>query len=245
MYNITRSGDTFIYSVILTCIMTTYKPRMAEEEIQKRKVWQEEVYNKLVSIREKREVSVLGKEFIVLPGMFAPIFEDSRIFAKAILGEVKPTDSVLDLGTGTGVQGIFAAQKAAKVLSVDINPKALECAKLNVNKHNLSNIEVRQSNLFSNVSEKFDLILFNPPYRWFKPRDMLERGELDENYETLNRFFSQTKQFLKKNGRILLVFSSSGDLKYVESLIQKYNFNSTIVKQSESDNWLYMVYKLF
>lgn len=225
--------------------MTNYKPLLSKKEIQERKIWQTEVYQKLKSIKEKRIVNVLGKKIIVLPGLFAPIFEDSKFLAQAVRDETKRGDVVLDLGTGTGIQGIFASEKASKVISVDINPAALECARLNVHHHHLENkMTIFESDLFSKINQKFDLIIFNPPFRWFKPRDILERGELDENYSTLNKFFNEVKNYLNENGRILLIFSSSGDLKYLEQLISKGVFSSKIVKQETFDKWTYVVYRL-
>lgn len=218
---------------------------MNEEEIRKRKQWQEEVYKKLEQVTEEKEINVLGKKFTILPGMFAPLWGDSLLLAKNVLKETKKEDYVLDLGTGTGIQGIFAAEKAAKVLSVDVNPLAVKCAKINVEKNKRSNkINVQESDLFFNVKDNFDLILFNPPFRWFKPRSMLERGELDEDYKTLRTFFEEVRSHLKKNGRILLVFSDSGDIRYLEKLIKENNFDFEIVDKETLNGWLYAVYRI-
>lgn len=128
--------------------MTLYKPLMTEKEIRKRKEWQEKVYNKLKSIRKKRVISVLGKKLTALPGMFAPLWGDSLLLAKIVRKKTKKGDQVLDLGTGTGIQGIFAAAQASQVLSVDINPKAIQCAKQNALKNHLDDkIRVRKSDL--------------------------------------------------------------------------------------------------
>jgi release factor glutamine methyltransferase len=226
--------------------MNSYAPLMNEEEIQKRRKWQDEVYDKLKSIDKIREVEVLGKKLTILPNMFAPLWGDSLLLAKNVLKEVKETDSVLDLGTGTGIQGIFAAPKAKKVTCVDINSEAVKCAKLNAKKNNLTDkMNIFESNLFSNIKDKFDLIIFNPPFRWFKPRDILERGELDENYQTLVKFFREVRNYLTENARILLVFSDSGDIKYLEELINKNKFNYEIIDKEKLNNWLYVVYRIY
>lgn len=218
---------------------------MSKKQIEKRRVWQEKVYQKLKEIKSKRKIRVLGKKFLVLPRIFAPTFPDPILLAKAVKKETKKEDFVLDLGTGTGIQGIFAAEKASKIIATDINPLALKCAKFNIKKHKLNKkIKVLRSDLFDKIKDKFDLIIFNPPFRWFKPRDMLEKGELDENYATLRKFFSEVKNHLKKNGRILLVFSNSGDIKYLERLIKLNRFKAKTLLKQRKNNWKYFIYRL-
>lgn len=225
--------------------MAVYKPLMSKKEIEKRKIWQEKVYQKLKAINKKNKINVLGKEILILPGIFAPFWGDSLLLPTAVLKETKKDDYVLDLGSGTGVQGIFAAKKASKVISIDINPVAVKCARLNAKNLKLSDkITVFKSDLFSNIKDKFDLIIFNPPFRWFKPRDILERGSLDENYKTLRKFFREVKKYLKNNGRILLVFSNSGDIDYLKFLIKLHRFEHKIIARHKSNGWDYIIYKL-
>ena len=223
-----------------------YKPLMSQDEIEKRRSWQEEVYKNLSKTKKKETVRVLGTEFVILPGMFAPRWMDSSLLAEVIKENILKDQSVLDLGTGSGIQGIFAAQQGARVIAVDINPESLKCAKENALKHNIQNlIKYRESDLFTNITEKFDAILFNPPFRWFKPRDVLERGELDENYKTLSKFFKQAKDYLNPNGLILLVFSDSGDIKYLEQLINTNGYNFKILKSQKAETgWSYFVYEI-
>jgi release factor glutamine methyltransferase len=58
--------------------------------------------------------------------------------------------------------------------------------------------------VFSNVDGAFDLIIFDPPFRWFAPRDLLEAATTDENYQALTRFFRQARQHLTHRGRMLI-----------------------------------------
>lgn len=112
---------------------------------------------------------------------------------------------VLELGTGTGIQAITAKLSGAKdVLAVDINPKAVSLAKRNA-KLNNANIVVKQSDLFSKVRGKFDLIIFNPPYLPLEPPlDVQWSG----GREFIEAFLEEAELYLKKNGSIVFVFSS-------------------------------------
>ena len=152
--------------------MSEHKPMMSKEEVEKRRIWQEEVYQTLKKIDKECEVCVMGKKIMALPGVFAPLWGDSLSLAEVVQKETKQGDFVLDLGTGTGIQGVFSAEKASKVIASDISPKAVECVKFNVKNLKLDDkIKVIESDLFSNIQDKFDLIIFNPPFRWFKPKD--------------------------------------------------------------------------
>jgi protein-L-isoaspartate O-methyltransferase len=73
--------------------------------------------------------------------------------------------SALDVGTGSGVQAIWAARHCERVVAVDINPKALNLAAFNAHLNGVDNVEFRQGNLFEPVAgERFDLIVSNAPY---------------------------------------------------------------------------------
>src|SRR5262245_9470515 len=74
-------------------------------------------------------------------------------------------ESALDVGTGSGVQALFAARHSERVVAVDVNPRALELAAFNARLNGVHNIEFRQGSLFEPVAgERFDLIVSNAPY---------------------------------------------------------------------------------
>ena len=79
---------------------------------------------------------------------------------------------------------------------------------------------VLQSDLFELVDGRFDLIVFDPPFRWFRPRDAIETAISDENYESLTRFMKTVRSYLTSRGRVLLHFGTSADLDYLEELIE-------------------------
>lgn len=186
-----------------------------------------------------------GKKIVVLPNVFAPEPWNRNLLAKTVLREVKETDKVLDLGTGTGVQAVFAASKSVDVTAVDVNPDAVKCATLNVELNGLSSrVKVHQSDLFENVQGKFDLIVFDPPFRWTKPRDMWERSCADEGYATLKKFFAEAKNYLNVGGRLLMHFGTSGDIAFFKHLIRINGFKRKQILKNSACGWTYFSYRL-
>lgn len=129
--------------------------------------------------------------------------EDSDLLKKWVKKLV--TGKVLDMGTGSGVQARAALEKTSDVLAADINPECVEHAKK-------QGIKVILSNLFENISDKFDWIIFNPPYL---PEDLDEPEDSKlattggvEGNEIIIEFLKQAKYHLNENGKILIVISS-------------------------------------
>ncbi len=64
--------------------------------------------------------------------VFRPVPPAFNLMAATVLKEVREADTVLDVGTGSGIQAILAASKAKRVLAVDVSPEAVNCARRNV-----------------------------------------------------------------------------------------------------------------
>lgn len=76
----------------------------------------------------------------------------------------QPINCALDLGTGCGVQALHLARHANRVTATDLNPRAIQLAKLGAALSG-ADIDFRQGSLFEPVrDERFDLIVSNPPY---------------------------------------------------------------------------------
>jgi hypothetical protein len=75
-----------------------------------------------------------------------------------------PVDSVLDLGTGCGVQALLATRHARRVVATDLNRRAVEVAAFNAA---LNDVEVEGvvGDLFEPIrGQRFDLVVSNPPF---------------------------------------------------------------------------------
>lgn len=138
--------------------------------------------------------------------------------------------SVLDMGTGSGIQAEAALTKTSNVIAVDINPEVVShCQR--------KGIHTVRSDLFEKVPDRFDVIIFNPPYL---PEERDYCGILmtqedftyvndvalvggKHGWETIDRFLKDAQNHLYQDGKILLSFSSlSGN---VLDIIQHYGYH--------------------
>jgi hypothetical protein len=88
---------------------------------------------------------------------------DSRYLARCTMR--RPFRSALDLCTGSGVHALLASTHSERVVAVDINPRAVSCARFNALASGIYNLEVEAGDLFEAVrGESFDLITANPPF---------------------------------------------------------------------------------
>jgi methylase of polypeptide subunit release factors len=77
-----------------------------------------------------------------------------------------PVARALDLGTGSGIQVLYAAQHAAAVTATDLNSRALQCTRLTLALSGAPEADLRQGSLFEPVADEspYDLIVSNPPF---------------------------------------------------------------------------------
>lgn len=76
-----------------------------------------------------------------------------------------PVVNALDVGTGSGIQALHAAQHATRVTATDLNPRALECAQLTLALSGAPAADLYEGSLYEPVGdETYDLIVSNPPF---------------------------------------------------------------------------------
>jgi release factor glutamine methyltransferase len=156
---------------------------------------------------------VRGMPFLVMPSVFNPKVPRTGEFLASQLDSnlVDREDQVLDMGTGSGVAAVVAAKYARRVVAVDINPAAVRCAGINALINGVEQqIEVRHGDLFAPVrGEKFDLILFNPPFVRGAPTDDRDRAWRSSNVAEC--FAQGLRAHLKPRGSALVLLSTFGD----------------------------------
>ncbi|SEC75845.1 MULTISPECIES: class I SAM-dependent methyltransferase [unclassified Streptomyces] len=77
-----------------------------------------------------------------------------------------PVSSALDVGTGSGIQALHAAQHATRVTATDLNPRALHITALTLALSGAPAADLREGSLFEPLKddETYDLIVSNPPF---------------------------------------------------------------------------------
>lgn len=219
---------------------TGYVPTVSEERAERILRWHEDAYRVGKAEGRSEQTFTYLDTTVLVPPDVMPITGMSHLFGRAVLAEVRDGDRVLDMGTGSGVNAILAATKSSDVVAVDINPRAVEAAQRNVERNGVgSRVEVRHSDVFGNVDGTFDLIIFDPPFRWFAPRDQFEVASTDENYRAMTTFFRQVRDYLTPAGRMLIFFGTSGDLNYLEPLAEEERFRTEVLAHQDllKDGW--------
>lgn len=149
--------------------------------------------------------------------------------------DVKEDDEVLEIGCGSGIVSITASLKAKCVTCVDINPDAIKCTEDNIKLNNRTNITVFESDLFENITDKYDLIIFNTPYLPV----VEEEYDIDDDYskawdggvdgrEVIDCFLKEVSLYLKKDGRVQLVQSSLSNNDKTLKYLNNNGFNALI-----------------
>ena len=170
--------------------------------------------------------------------------EDSYLILEAVKEYLKDKSKdikILDMGSGSGILAKGCKSFGfAEVIASDINPEVVK---------NLRNekIKVIESNLFSKIDEKFDLIIFNPPYLPEDEREPIESrlqttaGK--EGYEIINKFLKDSINHLNVNGDILLLFSSLSKPKNILGYAREIGFKYKLISKDKIPNEKIYVYK--
>ena len=142
-------------------------------------------------------------------GVFSPIRgEYIDLVNQAPLPKILDSHPIaFDIGVGTGILSITLASRGiAKIIATDLDQRALECAKDNIERSNFTKqIELLKTNLFP--EGKAALIVCNPPWLPARPSSPLESAVYDPNSQMLTGFLSGLKDHLLPTGEAWLILS--------------------------------------
>src|SRR5579863_2417797 len=189
---------------------------------------------------------VSGVPFIVMPTVFNPKVPRTGEFLASLLDSrlVQRDWEVLDMGTGSGICAVFAARHARRVVAVDINAAAVRCAGINALLNHLEHkIDGRHGDLFAPVSEeRFDLVLFNPPFVQGPPRD--DRDRAWRSNDVAQRFAAGLEARLKPGGCALVLLSTFGDGRVFLDEFRRQHFEISVLAERRFVNERLTIFRL-
>lgn len=150
-------------------------------------------------------IAELGDKIHPHYGVFSPIRgEYLSLVANTILPD---TSLAFDIGTGTGVlAAILAKRGVQKIVATDQDPRALNCARENVQRLGYTNqIDVIQADLFP--EGKAPLIVCNPPWVPARPGSPIEHAIYDPDSRMLRGFLAGLSEHLTDHGEGWLILS--------------------------------------
>ena len=167
--------------------------------------------------------------------------EDSYLLADNL--EIKKGQSVLEIGTGTGIVAMYASRLTDHITVTDINFDACQLAEKNFTANGIENIEVLFGNLFEPVeNRKFDVILFNTPYLPTEEGDVIDDtinyafdGGLNGR-KVIDMFLNEVGNHLNDGGIVQMIQSSlSGN----EETLQKFDEMGFIAEIKASEHFFF------
>lgn len=143
---------------------------------------------------------------------------ETEILAQQAVNALEDGDKVLDMCTGSGCIAIAIAKhvkgKKVQITAADVSDAAIMLAKENAN-YNSVDITFVQSDLFSRVHGRFNLIVCNPPYirtneipylqsevKDYEPRIALDGG--DDGLEFYKRLSKEISRYIVRGGMLML-----------------------------------------
>jgi methylase of polypeptide subunit release factors len=191
-----------------------------------------EMFGKLRGSPDIKEAEVNGINIKILPGVFSPeIFFESRWFAEKI-SKIAAGKRLLEIGPGTGIIGLSAANNGAEVTVVDVNEDAVKNTRLNFVDHGL-NVDAYLGSVYEplDISKKHDVIFWNHPFNKTEQMDTdsFLKSVFDYQYEHLETYIREGGKYLSSEGRLLLGTSNIADLDEIKELANKYDYDFVLI----------------
>lgn len=178
----------------------------------------------------------------------------AEFFAETFIEE-KKFFRALDAGCGVGPISIYLAEEfQAKVTAVDINSQAIECCRKNIDKYNLQKnifaIEGNYAEVYKNLSQKFHLIVSNPPINTNVGKKILNKNSPsdfekyqfltnswhdEEGLELTDYILTSGKKLLTHDGKIFFVCCDidCDPENYIEKKSEMHGYETELICQEK------------
>lgn len=188
-------------------------------------------------------VDFYGITLKVNEDVLIPRFETEELVSKVIQYAANfKNPSIVDIGTGSGAIAITLKKKlTSSVTATDISKKALNVAKENALENNVS-INFKEGNLLEPLTEKYDIVVSNPPYIAYDEEimDVVKNNEPHLALYAPNNgiyYYEEILKNIKKylNDKYLIAFEiGESQGKKIQELSKKYLDNEAIIEKDLS-----------
>lgn len=171
--------------------------------------------------------SNIQKKLVTINDQNLILFTDNGVFSKKGLDFGTRTllenlsnikGSVLDFGCGYGPIGIYIKKEFDTTVDmIDVNLRSLELARKNASVNNV-NVNIFESNIYDNVTKKYDYIISNPPIRVGK--------------EILYKILFGAKEHLNKDGELWIVVNKDQGAKTILRDLEK-AYNVKVIEKNK------------
>lgn len=181
----------------------------------------------LRSLKEPTTLTVLGRGYEILPGVFLPGAAVLEFFLETL--PVEKGQTVLEIGTGHGILPILLYERhGVRVVATDLAQAAVLCARRNVEARGLGEaIDVRHGDLFSCLrpDERFDLVFWYAPLFGEEPKDELEMAITSKGHEAIGRYLAEGRRWLRTGGTLAIGFADHAlEVGILEGLIRDHRY---------------------
>lgn len=188
-------------------------------------------------------VNFYGITLKVNENVLIPRFETEELVSKVIQYAVNfKNPSIVDIGTGSGAIAITLKKKLTSfVTATDISKRALDVAKENALENNVS-INFKEGNLLEPLTDKYDIVVSNPPYIAYDEEimDIVKNNEPHLALYAPNNgiyYYEEILKSIKKylNDKYLIAFEiGESQGKRIQELSRKYLNNEAIIEKDLS-----------
>ena len=211
---------SFVYRSLKNLSFTDFVFALQQEVTEEEEVFVKGIFQQLAAHKPAQyiigQADFYGMQLKVDERVLIPRPETEEL-VELILAENPETNlSVLDIGTGSGAIALALAKNRPdwSVTAADISQNALDVANENAKNQNLQ-IFLKKSDCFTEISEKYDIIVSNPPYisredesevglnvLYSEPHLALFADE--DGLAIYRRIAEDAKDYLKDGGKIYL-----------------------------------------
>jgi release factor glutamine methyltransferase len=195
-------------------------------------------------LRKERAYTYRSIRLTILPGVFHPGLFSSTKFLLEYLAEQNLRDKLfLELGCGSGLISIFASKAGARVTASDLSVNAIHNAAQNAARNHAA-LRLVHSDLFDQIDSSFDMIVINPPYYAYTPKNEEELAwNCGPHFEYFQKLFQQLPAHIHRSSQVIMVLTLGCDLKSIFAIAETNGFQFELAREKnvlfDGKNFIY------